>query len=114
MRSFAGMRALAGWALFFLALGFAAVFALPAQASTHKPPTWTQRTCTAFSAWERHPSLDRLETAVSDSFRIRGRSYLAADLGQLWADSVSPKSNAQYVDTDRQYVYEDCHNGSGL
>ena len=55
-----------------------------------------------------------LETAVTDSFRLKGRTYLAADLGQLWADAVSPKSNPQYVDTDRQYVYEDCNNGSGL
>ena len=77
-------------------------------------PNWPERTCAAFATWERHPSLGRLETAVADSFHLKGRSYLAADLGQLWADSVSPRSNQQYVDIDRQYVDEDCHNGSGL
>jgi hypothetical protein len=95
-------------------LGFAvaaglivAAFALPASAGA-KPASWTQRTCSAFTAWEQHPALGRLETVVADSFKV-GRTWLAADIGQLWADEITVSPQAKYVDPDKQYVATDCN-----
>ena len=81
-------------------------------AESAAPVNWTHRTCAAFTAYEHHPSAANLDRLVVDSLHLR-RSYLAADVAQLLADTVTPKSKAQYVATDAQYVFEDCHNGYG-
>ena len=98
-------RILAGIA----AAGLTATLALPAQASV-KPASWTQRTCTAFAAWEKHPSTARLVTLGTDSLHVSWK-YLGGDVWQLVNDvHAQPK----YLSDDEQYIYEDCHNGSGL
>ena len=83
-------------------------FALPASASTHKPVNWTARTCSAFRTWDRHRSEGRLAVLVVDSTHL-GRSYLKADVGQLYADASSPsKKAAKYLGDDATYVNQDC------
>ena len=112
MRSFAGMRALAGWALFFLALGFAAVFALPAQASTtHATPA--QKAYTAFVTWEHHPTRGNLDKLVVAGFTLPAR-YDQADIDQLAADVSGEGIRGRDVSDDEQYVFWDLTNGSGL
>jgi hypothetical protein len=84
-------------------------FALPAQAGA-KPASWAQRTCSAFTAWQGHPTARNLDTLVTDSLRLP-HGYLAADVAQLLADSVTPKSRAHLVSADAQYVGQDCYGG---
>ena len=79
-------------------------------AESAAPVNWTHRTCAAFTAYERHPSMARLDTLVTDSLHLH-RSYLAADVAQLLADTVTPKAKAQYVATDAQYAAGDCYGG---
>ena len=105
----------AGLAVPMTVIGLVLVGATPLAAHAAEsaaPVNWTHRTCAAFTAYEHHPSMARLDTLVTDSLHLH-RSYLAADVGQLLADTVTPKSKAQYVATDAQYVFEDCHNGYG-
>ena len=71
----------------------------------------SQRACQAFTTWERHPTRHNLEVLVTGSFTVPGK-YLGADIAQLYADIEA--GSAKYVSDDKQYVYEDCHNGSGL
>jgi hypothetical protein len=82
-------------------------FALPAQAGA-KPASWTQRTCSAFTAWQDHPAARNLDTLVTDSLRLP-HGYLAADVAQLLADSVTAKPDAKYVSASAQYVATDCN-----
>jgi hypothetical protein len=80
--------------------------AVPARAGT--AVNWHQRTCSAATAYQRHPSAARLTTLVVDSTHL-GRSYLRADIGQLYADASSPSPKAaKYVATDIKYIREDC------
>jgi len=87
-----------------------AAFALPAQAGTHKPVNWQQRTCTAFGQYQAEPATGRLDTLVTASLHLP-RGYLAADVAQLLADSVTAKPQAKYVSEDKRYVAYDCTNG---
>ena len=73
--------------------------------------SWSERTCHAFSAWERHPSMARLEVVAADSFRVPWR-YLGADVWGLVSDVRS--GSVKYVSDDETYIYEDCNNGYGL
>ena len=86
------------------------VFALPASAST-TPPSWTQRTCSAFAAWEKRPSNANLVTLASDSLHAPWR-YLGNDVWGLYSDVRS--GSVKYVSDDEQQTYTDCHNGYGL
>jgi len=72
------------------------------------PASPRQQTCAAYAQYQQHPSLGALQTVVRDSFRLPGRTWLAADVGWLWADAVSPGSKAQFVAADRRYVADDC------
>ena len=77
---------------------------LPASASVN----WRQRTCAAATAYQAHPSAAGLATLVTDSMHL-GRSYLKADVGQLYADASSPSSKAaKYAAKDEQYLASDC------
>ena len=79
---------------------------LPAHASP--AVNWRQRTCTAATAYQRHPGAARLTTLVVDSTHL-GKSYLRADIGQLYADASSPSPKAaKYVASDGKYISEDC------
>jgi hypothetical protein len=84
-------------------------FAMPAHAVA-RPANWTQRTCDAFSAWQDHPTTRNLDTLVTDSLGLR-HGYLAADVAQLLADSVTAKPKAHLVSVDGQYVGQDCYGG---
>ena len=84
-------------------------FALPASAAA-RPVDWTQRTCSAFAAYEAHPTAGRLVTLGTDSLHVAWK-YLGADVWQLVNDV---HAQPEYVRDDEQYAYEDCHNGSGL
>lgn len=76
-------------------------------------PTWTTRTCTAFTTWERHETRANLDALVVDSFHVAPK-YLGADVGQLYADVEGGGTGSKYVTDDKQYVYEDCNDDSGL
>jgi hypothetical protein len=81
-------------------------------ASAQPAVNWHQRTCAAFSAYQAHPSAARLTALVIDSTHL-GRSYLRADVGQLYADASSPSPKAaKYLDTSEQYVSQDCFGGA--
>src|SRR6185437_13840330 len=74
-----------------IAAGSITAATLPASASA--PVNWKQRTCTASAAYQAHPSAGRLTTLVTDSTHL-GKSYLRADVGQLYADASSPSTKA--------------------
>ena len=81
-------------------------------ATVKAPVNWTEATCHAAVEYQSHGTtyaLDRLITAAAHL----PKSYLKADVLQLAADASSPRAQAGYIDTDRQYVYEDCNNGYG-
>ena len=62
---------------------------------------WTQRTCSVAKA-------GRIGAAVTDSVHLP-KSYLKADVAELYADSSSPSSKAaKYVAKDETYLAEDC------
>ena len=82
---------------------------MAAQASTHKPVNWTARTCSAFAAYEGHPSRANLDRLVTDSFHVPAR-YLGQDIASLYDAMLNHGDR----DLAGQYVYEDCHDGSGL
>jgi hypothetical protein len=89
-----------------IAAGTITAATLPAHASA--PVNWHQRTCTAATAYQRHPSAGRLTTLVVDSTHL-GRSYLKADVGSLYADASSPSPKAaKYLAADASYVRQDC------
>jgi hypothetical protein len=72
------------------------------------PVNWHQRTCSAFTAWDQHRTGARLDVLVVDSTRL-GKSYLRADVGQLYADASSPSPKAaKYLGDDATYVNQDC------
>jgi hypothetical protein len=80
--------------------------AVPASAGT--AVNWHQRTCSAFRAWDAHRTAGRLDTLVIDSTHL-GRSWLRADVGQLYADASSPSAKAaKYLGDDATYVNQDC------
>ncbi len=72
-----------------------------------RTPTLAQQTCTAFTAWQRHPGTARLDRLVTVSLALH-RGYLAADVGQLLADSVTAKPKASYIRSDARYMGDDC------
>jgi hypothetical protein len=79
---------------------------LPASAQT--PVSLHQRTCAAFRAWDRHRTAGRLTALVIDSTHL-GRSYLRADIGQLYADASSPSPKAAtHLGDDATWVNQDC------
>ena len=82
---------------------------MAAQASTHKPVNWTARTCSAFAAWQHKPTTANLDRLVTDSFHVPAR-YLGQDIASLYSAVLNHGDR----DLAGQYVYEDCHNGSGL
>jgi hypothetical protein len=84
----------------------------PAHAAT-APASWTQRTCSAFATWQHKPTTGNLDALVLASLHLP-RGYLAADVGQLYANAATAKPKATYISDAAQYLYEDCHNGYGL
>ena len=89
-------------------IAIAGIAAAAVTSVTAPPATPRQQTCAAYAQYQQHPSLGALQTVVRDSFRLPGRTWLAADVGWLWADAVSPGSKAQFVAADRRYVADDC------
>lgn len=67
-----------------------------------------RQACAAFAVWERHETQADLDGLVAASVPL-GRSWLKADIGQVYADASSPSAKAgKYVKADRKYVTEDC------
>ena len=87
--------------------GCAAVGATPLAAYTTPALSPAQSACAAFAAYERHPGAASLDALVTASFKLP-HGYLAADVGLLYADSVTKKPGAVYVASDRRYVADDC------
>jgi len=82
---------------------------VPAHAAT--AVSWTQRTCSAFSRWQDKPTTADLDKLVVFSLHLP-RGYLAADVAELLADSVTAKPDQGYVSVAAQYVGEDCYGGA--
>lgn len=77
-------------------------------------PNWQARTCDAFAGYQKHHDATDFRNMVVNSTYLP-KSYLRADVAQLYADVSSPSSTAaKYVSDDEQFLYEDCNNGSGL
>ena len=92
----------------FLLVAMSAGRAHAAAVAHSSAATPAQSACAAFGAWERHETGPNLGRLVVASTRL-GRSYLKADIGQLYADASSPSAkSAKYVTSDRNYVTEDC------
>ena len=90
------------------AIAAGSILAATLPASAQPAVNWRQRTCTAATAYQRHPSAARLTTLVVDSTHL-GKSYLRADVGQLYADASSPSPKAaKYAASDEKYISEDC------
>ena len=87
--------------------GCAVVGATPLAAYTTPALSPAQSACAAFAAYERHPGAASLDALVTASFKLP-HGYLAADVGLLYADSVTKKPGAVYVASDRRYVADDC------
>jgi hypothetical protein len=92
------------------ASALAVTLAGPASASA--PVNWTQRTCAAFAAWERHGTTGSLETVAADSFHVSWRGTgsrygLGSDVWGLVAD-VRSGAAAKYVTEDERYISKDC------
>jgi hypothetical protein len=95
-----------------VALAITAVAALAgitlAAVPAHAAVNWRQRTCSAAQAYASRPGPARLTTLVIDSTHL-GKSYLRADVGQLYADASSPSPKAaKYAASDEKYISEDC------
>ena len=88
--------------------GTAILGAIPVTASASaRTPSPAQQTCTAFTAWQQHKTTARLDRLVTASLSLP-HGYLAADVAQLLADSVTAKPKAKYIRSDARYVSEDC------
>ena len=74
------------------------------------PVSWEQRTCSAFTAWQAHPTTGRLDTLVTDSLHLP-RGYLAADVLELGAAVQAAKPKQHHIDTSAEYVAQDCYGG---
>ena len=93
-------------AVFTVAL--AGVATLAGAATVARAVTPARSACTAFARWQQHGTQAGLDRLVTASLPL-GRSWLKADIGQLYADASSPSAKAgKYVRTDRKYVAEDC------
>ena len=82
---------------------------LAAQASQHVSAQ--QQTCSAFAAWERHPTAANMRTLITDSLNAPwhkpGSKYgLGSDVYGLGGDVLAGK--VRYVAKDARYVGEDC------
>lgn len=81
---------------------------LPASAQpSARTATPAQQTCSAFTAWDQHKTAARLDRLVTVSLALP-HGYLAADTGQLLADSVTAKPKAKYIRSDEKWISEDC------
>ena len=65
----------------------------PATAAV-QAPTWTQRTCSAFSRWEAKPTTANLDKLVTFSLHLP-RGYLQADVLELAADALDGQAGLQ-------------------
>ena len=94
--------------LLVLACGTTAFTVKTVAADAAVQVSWTQRTCSAFAAYQAHPSTAGFRTLVTDSTYL-GKSYLKADVLQWAADSASPSPKAAvYAAKDPGYVSGDC------
>jgi hypothetical protein len=66
---------------------------------------WHQRTCSAFTAWDRHRTAGRLDTLTADSFHVPWK-YLGEDVAGLYRDVRGGK--VKYLGDDATYVNQDC------
>ena len=91
-----------------LVIAGSAVGGTTVAASAQAQVNWAQRTCSAFAAYQAHPSTAGFRTLVTDSTYL-GKSYLKADVLQWAADSASPSPKAaKYAVKDPGYVSDDC------
>ena len=101
----------------FAGLALVGVTPLAAHAAVKPAPSWEQRTCSAFAAWERHPTTARLARLAADSVHVPVRQ-LGGDVWNLVGDvehaRAGDKPSALYVSDDEQQTFTDCHNGYGL
>jgi hypothetical protein len=80
-------------------------------AVTAAAPSWTGRTCSAFSRWQAKPTTANLDRLVVFSLHLK-HGYLAADVATLLEVSVLSKQDPGGVDVAAQYVGEDCWGGA--
>jgi predicted component of type VI protein secretion system len=69
------------------------------------PVNWHQRTCAAFTAWDRHRTAAGLDTLTADSFRVPWK-YLGEDVAGLYRDVRSGKTSR--LGDDATWVNQDC------
>jgi len=103
-------RAIYGTALALILSAVAAFLALAVHplAAAASPASWKAQTCLAATAYQQHPSAGTLATLVTGSVHLP-KSYLKADVGQLYADASSPSAKAaRYAAKDMTYVASDC------
>lgn len=94
--------------MFFTAVlaGTGVAIAAGSSASASEPVDWQARTCADAQSYLAHPTTGRLDTMVTDSVHL-GKRWTAADIGMLYADTVSPHSKVRYVTLDRRDVASD-------
>ena len=72
--------------------------------------TQAQRVCSAFAAWETHPTTANIDVMMADTFggSWTGESkYIVSDAASLYGD-VRSNSAAKYVTSDVKYMASDC------
>jgi hypothetical protein len=84
-----------------------------ANAATVKPAvSWTDQTCHALEAWQRHHDATDLYRLIVNAAHLPG-GYMRADMLELAADAASPGKNApEYLSVAIQYADEDCFGGA--
>ena len=88
--------------------GESATAVLNVNLTSYHAVNWEQRTCSAFTAYQAHPTRRGMQAVVIDSTYL-GQSYLKADVGQWEADASSPSAKAaKYAAKDPGYVGQDC------
>lgn len=108
----------AAWTLILAGIAVILILAIHpmSAAAATRPASWQQRTCAAFTAWEGHDSQRNLQRLVTDAFKVPGwgKAGLASDVMQLASDIAGAGPESRFVSDDETYLYEDCHDGSGL
>lgn len=84
-----------------------AITTYTAEGLSTMPLSARETVCNEFAVYQSHPTRRNLERVVTDSYRL-GNGWLIADVGQLWADSVTVKPNPRYVSADIEYIRDDC------
>ena len=89
-------------------LAIGAVTVPAAAYAAGQPANWKAQTCKAAAAYGKHPAMAGLAKVVTDATHLP-KSWLAADVGQLFADAMSPgKKAVPFVRDDLKFIASDC------